>query len=244
MKIAISGPANSGKTTLIKAFIKNWPMYVSPINSYRDILSQENLSHSTSTSEDTQTKIFDYMVKQLTDNQNVPHIIYDRCPLDVLVYTLVACELDLVSEEFTANMISKVRDSLHLLDAIFVLPFNDKFEIEDNGVRETDKNYIIYTDSVFQDLVTQYQVDFDSGIFFPTENCPGIINLESDDYITEIKYILNTSGDLYSPEDEMKMQEDFAKAISDAKKNKELLEKLIIGQEALLPQVDISNLKI
>lgn len=244
MRIAISGPANSGKTTLIKDFIKTWPNYVSPATSYRDILKEKQLNHSKCTSEETQQIILDFMINQLTEYKDKPYIIYDRCPLDVLVYTLVACEENLVSEEFTAKIIDKVRESIHLLDAIFVLPYNEDIKIEDNGIRETDLNYIRYTDSVFQELVNQYQTEFDTGIFFPTEDCPGIILLESDNKIDEIKYMLNTNGDLYSPEEEYKMQEDFAKAISDLKRNKELLEQVILNQEALLPQVDVSNLKI
>lgn len=244
MRIAISGPANSGKTTLIKDFIKTWPNYVSPAISYRDILKEKHLNHSKCTNEETQQIILDFMINQLTEYKDKPYIIYDRCPLDVLVYTLVACEENLVSEEFTAKIIDKVRESIHLLDAIFVLPYNEDIKIEDNGIRETDLNYIRYTDSVFQELVNQYQTEFDTGIFFPTEDCPGIILLESDNKIDEIKYMLNTNGDLYSPEEEYKMQEDFAKAISDLKRNKELLEQVILNQEALLPQVDVSNLKI
>lgn len=244
MRIAISGPANSGKTTLIKEFIKTWPNYISPVTSYRDILKEKQLEHSKNTNEETQEVILNFMISQLTEYKDKPYIIYDRCPLDVLVYTLVACEENLVSVDFTAKVIDKVRESLHLLDAIFVLPYNEDIEIEDNGIRETDLNYIRYTDSVFHEIVNQYQIEFDSSIFFPTTDCPGIIPLESDDKIEEIKYMLNSNGDLYSPEEEYKMQEDFAKAISELKRNKELLEKVISNQEALLPQVDISNLKI
>lgn len=244
MRIAISGPANSGKTTLIREFINTWPKYVTPVESYRNILAEKQLEHSMNTTEETQEIILDYMIKQLKQYENKSHIIYDRCPLDVLVYTLVACEENKVSDEFTAKIIDKVRESLHLLDAIFVLPYNENIPIENNGIRETNLDYIRYTDSVFQELVQHYQTEFDTSVFFPSTNCPGIISFETDDYIKEIKYMLNQDGDLYSQEDEIKMQEDFAKAISEMKKNKELLERVISNQEALMPQVDISNLKI
>lgn len=244
MRIAISGPANSGKTTLIKEFINTWPKYVTPVESYRDVLAEKQLSHSLETTEETQSIILNYMIEQLKKYENKSHIIYDRCPLDVLVYTLVACEENKVSVEFTAEIIDKVRESLSLLDAIFVLPYNENIPIEDNGIRETDLEYIKYTDSVFQELIHNYQTAFDSSVFFPLQNCPGIISFESDEYIKEIKYIINQNGDLYSQEDEIEMQKDFAKAISDMKKNKKLLEQVITGQEALMPQVDVSNLKL
>jgi GTPase SAR1 family protein len=43
MKIAISGTANSGKTTLLKDFLNTWPNYVTPIKTYRDLLKERNL---------------------------------------------------------------------------------------------------------------------------------------------------------------------------------------------------------
>lgn len=243
MKISISGPANSGKTTLINEFINKWKNYKTPIKSYRDELAKQKLTHSKQTSEETQSFILDFMIKQLEENKNYEHIIYDRCPLDVLVYTVQAAEQGLVSDNFVSDTILKVRDSLSLLDIIFVLPYNKNIPIEKNGVRETDLDYILKTDNIFKNLLNQYFTDFDSNIFFPRENCPGIVPLESDKKIIEISGIINKNGDLYTPEDDITLQKNLSEAISASKKNKDLLEKLISSQQTLASE-KIQNLNI
>jgi predicted ATPase len=233
MKIAISGTANSGKTTLLKDFLNTWPNYVTPTKTYRDLLKERNLGHSDKTSEETQQLILDFMINQLEENKDQTHIIYDRCPIDCLVYTVQASEDGLVSDDFVTDMILKIRNSLHLLDVIFVLPYDERIPIQNNGVRNTDVEYIKRIDSIFQSLVHQYFTDFEANIFFPVENCPGIVPLEASNKLLQIKGILNKDGDLYSPEDDIQAQKDLAKAISDAKKSKKLLEALIESQGEL-----------
>ena len=49
MRIAVSGTACQGKTTFIKYFIKEWPMYSTPEKTYRDFISENNLPHSENT---------------------------------------------------------------------------------------------------------------------------------------------------------------------------------------------------
>lgn len=243
MKIAISGPANSGKSTLLKRFINNWPMYVTPAETYRDALKEKNLSHSKSTSEETQKVILDYMVKQLDEYKDVENIIYDRCPLDVLVYTMQAFQNGLVSEDFVTDTVLKVKESLSAFDIIFVLHYDENIPIEDNGTRETDVEYIKETERIFANILHEYYTDFDSHDIFP-ENCPGIIELEGDNKMIDIKALINAEGKLYSPEDDQKLQQSFTEALAYEKKKKELMNALISGQEQLLPKVDVSNLKI
>lgn len=243
MRIAVSGTANSGKSTLIREFINTWPNYITPASSYRDALKEKNLKHSKQTSEETQSVILDYMINQLEENKDKKHIIYDRCPIDSLVYTIAASEEGLVSDDFVTDTILKVRDSLHLLDIIFILPYNDKIKIVDNGTRETSLEYIKRIDSIFLNLLKQYFTDFEANIFFPAEgNCPGIVPLESLNRIGEIKGILNEAGDLYSPEDDMQAQKDLMKAIGESKKSKQMLENLIGVQGSLGPAEPIFKL--
>lgn len=44
------------------------------------------------------------MIDQLTELKDEKYIIYDRCPLDVLVYTVLAAEANQVSEEFWSRL--------------------------------------------------------------------------------------------------------------------------------------------
>ena len=54
MRIAFSGTGNSGKSTMVKSFLHTWQQYETPEKTYRDILEEENLTHSTETSIETQ----------------------------------------------------------------------------------------------------------------------------------------------------------------------------------------------
>ena len=64
MRIAFSGTGNSGKTTLVKSFLYTWDNYITPEKSYRDILIEEDLSHSSNTTIDTQEKILNFFIEQ------------------------------------------------------------------------------------------------------------------------------------------------------------------------------------
>ena len=62
MRLAISGTACQGKTTLLKSFIKKWDMYETPKVSYRSILKPE--AHSKETSMENQWDILNHMIDQ------------------------------------------------------------------------------------------------------------------------------------------------------------------------------------
>ena len=93
MRIAFSGAANTGKTTMIKSFLYTWNTYTTPEKTYRDALKEKNLSHSSSTTTDTQWTILNFMVDEMLKYGKDSKVVYDRCPLDNLVYTLFAINL-------------------------------------------------------------------------------------------------------------------------------------------------------
>ena len=65
MRISISGTAHSGKTTLLNSFLYTWKNYESPDKTYRDLLKEESLDHSSKTTTKTQERILDFMIDQL-----------------------------------------------------------------------------------------------------------------------------------------------------------------------------------
>ena len=46
MRIAFSGTGNSGKTTLLKSFLYTWKNYSTPEKTYRDVIEEKDLQHS------------------------------------------------------------------------------------------------------------------------------------------------------------------------------------------------------
>ena len=65
MRIAFSGTGNSGKTTLVISFLYTWDNYITPKKTYREVLQEENLPHSSNTTTDTQEKILNFMIDQV-----------------------------------------------------------------------------------------------------------------------------------------------------------------------------------
>ena len=243
MKIAFSGPANSGKTTLIKQFINKWPMYKTPVHTYRDKLKELNLEHSDKTSEKVQSIIFESMDKQLDEFKDEQYIVYDRCPLDCLVYTLQANQSGLVSDDFVTDMVEKVRDSLSKLDIIFVNFYNPNFEITDNGVRNTDVKYIKRTNEIFNNIMLEYYNNFDDGVLFP-KDCPGIIALEHEDKLIQIAGLVNPRGDLPNAEDDRKLNQMFSDSVGQSLDAKKKMEDLIGYMESAKDdKIDEESLK-
>jgi thymidylate kinase len=199
MRVAIVGTSNTGKSTLVKAFLKKWPMYKTTAKTYRDILTENNLEHSSNTTTETQLLILDWMTATLEENKDEKHVVYDRCPLDNLAYSLHAAEKDLISEEVLGLTVDIVRRSLKNLDIIFWLKYDPTIKIVDDGTRDTNLNYIREIDDIFAGLFEQYSDHLGNTPFFIAEDCPAIIPVDMtnlDDRIAWIGEFLDSKGDL------------------------------------------------
>lgn len=200
MRVSISGTQNSGKSTLVKAFLKKWPMYKTTAKTYRDILTENNLEHSSKTNAETQLLILDWMTQTLEENKDEKHVIYDRNPLDNLAYSLHAAENDLISEEVLGITVDIVRRSLKNLDIIFWLKYDPTIKIVDDGTRDTNLNYIREIDDIFAGLYEQFCDSVHETPFFIKDNTPAIIPIENmpliDDRIAWIGEFIDQRGDL------------------------------------------------
>ena len=65
MRIAVSGAQNTGKSTLIKDFLNVWPSFKTTDKTYREVLKEKNLPHSTVTTKETQLTILNWMTNEL-----------------------------------------------------------------------------------------------------------------------------------------------------------------------------------
>jgi len=223
MKIAFSGTANTGKTTLVSAFLKRWPMYITPLKSYRDVITENNLEHSSKTSGETQLLILDYMMREQDKYTKDAKVVYDRCPWDNIAYTLQGNQDDLINDEITAASISLVREALKQIDIIFWFKYDPSIRVVKDGLRDTNVDFIKATDKIFEDLYYQYCENLESDIFYPKDDCPAIIQLDGktvDDRIQFIGEFLDYKGDLIETQN----------SILDPS-NTELLEQLIGDQQ-------------
>ena len=178
MKIAISGSQCVGKTTFINDFIKNWPMYTTPTETYRDIIKKNKLGHSSNGSEDTQTAILEFQMEQNKSyRKGHDKVIFDRCELDNLAYTSWLHLNGKASERFLDETRIKTRRSLEGYDLIFFLPLTkvSQVEIKEDGMRDTDPVFREEVDNIFKVFMqSYYQGD---GRVFPSSDGPAVIEI-------------------------------------------------------------------
>lgn len=206
MRIAFSGTANTGKSTLVKDFLTVWHMYNTPQQSYRDVIFSENLKHSKQVSKQGQKKILDFMIEQLKGKTPADNVVYDRCPLDNIVYSMWACDKQTcdIDDEFIAQCLPLVRESIKDLDIIFWVPFNEQIAIQNDNMRETDEVYIREIDNIFDVVYKQFLYNDKFPLFDP-EDRPAMIALESTarhERLVEIANYVSLDGDSINPDEQ------------------------------------------
>ena len=128
----------------------------------------------------TQKKILDYQIKELKKYGKDDNVIFDRCPLDNLIYSMWALEKGVggIDEAFIDKCIPRVCESMRDLDIIFLVPLTDAapIEIVDDKFRDTDEKYIQEVDNIFKALMARYMHRaFEP--FFPEDDVPAIIEI-------------------------------------------------------------------
>jgi len=204
MRIAISGTACQGKSTLIKDFLEQWPSYTTLDKSYRDIITEKDLSHSSSTNKDTQWAILNFMIDEFQKTSKNDKIIFDRCPLDNIVYSIwsEAKKDSDVDEEFIKKCMPLVRESLRFLDIIFFTPITKVASVElvEGDLRDTNKEYIEEIDNIFKAVHRDY-MNNQKSTFFVEDDRPAIIEVFGNrkERIELIRLYLDNDGDYIEP---------------------------------------------
>lgn len=203
MRIAVVSTQNNGKTTLVNAFKKYWPMYKSPDKTYRDLIKEKNLNLNTEGDVESQRIIRDSLCDTAINNASEKYCIHDRCILDNLVYSLYLFEKDKIKDsDFVADSFHICRETLKMFDIIFWLPLNPNIKFDDTVKedRSKDPEYREEIDAVFASVFENYQKSL--GLVFPFENSPCMIALEGDlnEKIEEIRNYLDPAGDLVQTE--------------------------------------------
>ena len=205
MRLSLTGAANTGKTSLLQSFLHTWKTYKTPEKTYRDIIEEKQLEHSSKTTTETQTEILNFITDQQLGKTVDDDIIYDRCTLDVLAYTIWAHEkgIEGFDTAFVNTQIKLVRESLRALDIIFICKFNESMSVEDDGKRDANKEYIIEINNIIESLYQQYKQNIDSDIFFPKDDSPCLIKLPDNmqQRVDLIAEYVAPDGGMHSEED-------------------------------------------
>jgi GTPase SAR1 family protein len=205
MRIAFSGTANSGKSTMIKSFLHTWTNYELSEDTYHDTLEEKGLDHSSKTTPETQTVILDFLVDQVQGKSVTDNIVYDRCSLDAIAYTMWANGkgIEGFTDDFVKKQITMSRESLRSLDIIFMTRFNEQQAVVDNGIRDTNVEFIKEIDNIFYTLYMQYMTQADADVFYPKGDSPCVILLPNDPQqrIELIAEYVTPEGGMYGDEE-------------------------------------------
>jgi len=204
MRIAFSGTGNSGKTTLLKSFLYTWSNYTTPDKTYRNILEEEELPHSSKLTTTTQETILNFMIDQVQSTKKDETIAFDRCPLDAIAYSMWAHDKKIkgFSKKFVTEQINLMKESMRSLDIIFLCRFDHNQAVQDDGFRDTDKEFIVEVDNIFYSLYRQYTEHPEADIFFPKADSPCIIQLPDNgqERIDLIGEYITPEGQMYGEE--------------------------------------------
>jgi predicted ATPase len=205
VKIAIIGAQATGKTTLIEEFLKQWPMYKRPEKTYRDIIKEQNIQLNKQGTKDSQKAILNALVDEIQQASATEEkfIIFDRCPIDNIAYTLwhYAKDTPGFDSEFIIDSKTIAAISLKHIDVIFYLPIRKEIPISEKENREIDLTFREEIDNIYASLVNSYEKN--TGAFFPLEDCPAVIRLEGppDLRVPQMKLYIKDNGMPFGEED-------------------------------------------
>jgi predicted ATPase len=205
MKISVTGTACQGKSTYVSDFLKNWDMYKTPEKSYRDIIKEKNLTINEDGNEESQKIILDVLVDQAISFTKDDDVIFDRCVLDNLAYTVWLNLNGKVSDAFVEKTRTITHETLRMYDIILFFPItkHSPVNLVEDGLRSVNEQYREEVDSIFK-IFQQSYLDGD-GKVFPKNDCPAFIEIfgtpEQRIKLTEL--YINKNGKPYGDEDSL-----------------------------------------
>lgn len=205
MRIAVSGTQCIGKSTFISDFLSKWTGYKLAGQSCSKFVTEEKISHSQQSSEETQEKILNYLLDNTMKYEKTDKVIYDRCPIDNLAYTMWLNCKGKVSDKFLEKTINLVRESTRFLDIIFYIPITkvSTIPIEENGVRDIDPVFREEIDNIFKSIFNTYYKQ--TGAVFIKDDSPAVIEIfgKPEERIIMASFYLNKDGDVFGDDDSL-----------------------------------------
>lgn len=203
--ISVSGTQCVGKTTFIKDFLTQWPMYKTADKTYRDVIKSEKLKINKETTQETQKLILEAIVEDIKLAKKDDFVLFDRSPIDNLVYSLWAYDKNVgdIDDGFVADCIKIARHAIQKLDVMFLIPLTKHHEIkiEDNGMRETDPVYRAEINELFQGLKRKREEGDD--VFFVKDDSPPFIEIfgSREARVAMCQLYIREDGSFYGEED-------------------------------------------
>lgn len=174
MRIAVSGTHFIGKTTLIEDFLKKHPDYRCEEEAYYKLQDEKAMELSLEPSFDSLLEQLDYSIQQLNQTKNERNVIFDRCPIDFIAYSMINLEQDSIdiNDSEVSERFFEVKNALNTLDLIIFLPIT-----KENHIEYTEENpaYRKVADKYFKKIYRDDACDI-----FPRYGHPKIIEIWGD----------------------------------------------------------------
>lgn len=206
-KIGIIGTQCVGKSTLIQDMKDKWPMFSSPEKSYRDLIKEKNLPINKEGTKESQEAILNFLVDEAMENVGKKRVIYDRTPIDNLVYSLWLFDKGTsnIDEAFIDKTVSLVRNSIKFYSVIFYIPFcaeNDVL-LTAKPNRDIDPVYRSEIGHLFQGIYKAWEKT--GSRFFDTNDCPAFIPLYGNrqERLALLSMYINDKGEFYGESDSL-----------------------------------------
>lgn len=207
MRILITGSQNTGKSTFINDFIKQWPMYKCPKRSYRQEAKRGGIKLNRDGDIEGQKKIQKILLDQLDKYKDDPYVIFDRGPLDNLVYSiwLNIKKIGEVDDLFIEQSIAKFKRTVSAYDIIFFIPILKDYPVEivPDDQRDINPEFRQEIDNIFKGIIQTWHKGKDT--FFPKDDCPALIEVfgSREQRIEIAKLYVNKNGDMFSEDESL-----------------------------------------
>jgi hypothetical protein len=206
-KIGIIGTQCVGKSTLIQDMKEKWPMFTSPEKSYRDLIKEKNLPINKEGTKESQEAILNFLVDESMEDIGKKKVIYDRTPIDNLVYSLWLFDKNIsnVDEAFIDKTVSLVRNSIKFYSVIFYIPFCTENDVllTAKPNRDIDPVYRSEIGHLFEGIYKAWEKT--GSRFFDTNDCPAFIPLYGNrqERIAMLSMYINDKGEFYGESDSL-----------------------------------------
>lgn len=160
MRVAVSGSHNTGKTTLIAAFVAKRPQYVSEPEAYEVIADDIVLTSSEGPDPEGLAALLAYTTSALASHRCGASVIFERSPVDYLAYAAATRSIPSTERaDFLRVHAPRVRDSVRNLDMIVLLPVSSEGHLASRpGEDERFRNRV-------DDLLRRALIDDDYDLF-------------------------------------------------------------------------------
>jgi hypothetical protein len=206
-KIGIIGTQCVGKTTLVQDMKQKWPVFESPTRTYRDLIKEKKLPINKQGTKESQELILNFLVDEAMASYGKKKMIFDRTPLDNLVYSLWLFDKNLtnIDEKFIDKCVIQVREALKFYSVIFYLPFckeNDCALTEATN-RDIDPVYRSEIGHLFEGIYKAWESG--SSRFFDAKDSPAIIPIfgSRDERIAMMSMYINEKGEFFGEQDSL-----------------------------------------